>query len=273
MQQKDYTNEFSEKRDEDVITVSLNLYVITLERTPKRLEWFLLRNSTALQNCNVQIVQGIDGEEHKKLFKRSRLISSDLLNRWSTGAVGSALSHMLCWRKCIQIGEPIIIAEDDVSLANEIKEKLMSVLKRNKEQPNFLLLGWNMDSLLQAETPSGFEMISLFEPAYPKEEEIWEIVNSTVERDIFKLIRCFGLPAYRITPKMAKHLLERMNPVVSETIGMPRGIPSHYSETLDGGLNNEYRKIDAKIVFPPLALALNKQEESLTRKTKQFGGK
>ena len=40
MQQKDYTYEFSEKRDEDVITVSLNLYVITLERLQSDLNGF-----------------------------------------------------------------------------------------------------------------------------------------------------------------------------------------------------------------------------------------
>ena len=52
----------------------------------------------------------------------------------------------------------------------------------------------------------------------------------------------------------------------SEEIRMGRGIPIHYSETLDGLLNNQYENIDANIIFPPLALALNDQNSSLTRK-------
>ena len=43
---------------------------------------------------------------------------------------------------------------------------------------------------------------------------------------------------------------------------------THFSETLDGVLNNQYENIGAEVVFPPLALALNNQNESLTRKRK-----
>ena len=124
-----------------------------------------------------------------------------------------------------------------------------------------------MDSLLQAEILTGLGVISLFEPAYPQEEELKRIVNYTTERSICNLKRCFGLPAYRITPSAAKYLLKKLNPLVNEPIIMGRGIPTHYSETLDGALNNQYENIGAKIVFPPLALALNNQNESLTRKS------
>ena len=55
---------------------------------------------------------------------------------------------------------------------------------------------------------------------------------------------------------------------------MGRGIPIHFSETLDGTLNNQYEEMEAEIIFPPLALALNNQDESLTRKRnpKDFEG-
>ena len=81
-----------------------------------------------------------------------------------------------------------------------------------------------------------------------------------------RLKRCFGLPAYRIAPETAETLLKLLNPLTTEEIPMGRGIPTHYSETLDGILNNKYEEIKAKIVFPPLALAINNQKESLTRR-------
>ena len=244
-----------------------HLSVITLKSTPKRLEQFFQRNSNSLEHWNVHVLDGIDGPEHWELFKQSRLISNNVLKGWSAGAIGSALSHMLSWRLCLKLGKPMVIAEDDVILAQELHQKLHMLLQGKGKQHPFLLLGWNLDSLLQAELERGFGLISLFEPAYPKEEELTRLVNCRKERHICRLKRCFGLPAYRITPITAQRLLKQFNPLVSEEIPMGRGIPTHFSETLDGALNNQYEKIGAEVIFPPLALALNNQNESLTRKT------
>ena len=250
------------------MSISAQLSVITLRRTPQRLKWFLECNAKPLESLNLNVIEGVDGALHKDLFRQSRLISKNVLDRWSAGAIGSALSHMQTWRRCIQIGKPMIIAEDDAILATELKDNLEILLRGENEDPSFLLLGWNMDSLLQAEILTGLELISLFEKAYPKEEELKRLVNYRTKRRICKLKRCFGLPAYRITPRAAKYLLKRLNPLLSEPIIMGRGIPTTYSETLDGALNNQYEDIGAKIIFPPLALALNNQSESLTRKSK-----
>ena len=248
------------------MSISARLSVITLQRTPKRLKWFLECNNKALESWNVDVIEGIDGVLHKDLFQQSRLVSKNALNRWSAGAIGSALSHMHIWRMCIKVGQPMIIAEDDAILATGLKDSLEDLLQGEHEDPAFLLLGWNMDSVLQAEILTGLGIISLFEEAYPKEDELRRIVNYTTERRICKLKRCFGLPAYRITPRGAKYLLKKLNPLPSEPIIMGRGIPIHYSNTLDGALNNLYEKIEAKVAFPPLALALNDQSKSLTRK-------
>ena len=50
-----------------------------------------------------------------------------------------------------------------------------------------MLLGWNPDSLLQAELSPGLEMISLFEPIYPELKQIKEIHNSNRERNLCNL--------------------------------------------------------------------------------------
>ena len=244
------------------------LCVISLRRTPQRLKDFFQRNAEALRHWDVRIIEGIDGNLQKELFKQSRLISNNVLKGWSPGAIGSALSHMLSWRFCLQLGKPIVVVEDDAILATKLKQKLHTMLQARDEHPPFLLLGWNLDSLLQAELQPGLGLISLFEPAYPKETELTQLVNSPTEKRMCKLKRCFGLPAYRITPKTSEYLLKQLSPLTSEVITMGRGIPTHFSETLDGILNNQYEKIGAEIIFPPLALALNNQNESLTRKRK-----
>ena len=243
-----------------------HLSVISLRRTPERLEGFFRRNSHTLEGWRIHIVEGVDGNQQTEIFKRSRLVSRNVLAGWSPGAIGSALSHMLCWRLCLQLGEPLVIAEDDAILATQLRMKLRLILQGSESAAQFLLLGWNLDSLLQAEFEPGLGIVSLFEPAYPNEEELTNIVNGTTERRICKLKRCFGLPAYRVTPRTAKYLLKQLNPLISEKINMGRGIPTHFSETLDGALNNQYERIGAKVIFPPLALALNDQNGSLTRK-------
>ena len=75
-----------------------HLCVITLKRTPDRLKEFFRRNAEAIEQWNVCVFEGIDGDQQKELFKKSRLISRNVLNNWSSGAIGSALSHMHCWR-------------------------------------------------------------------------------------------------------------------------------------------------------------------------------
>ena len=116
-----------------------------------------------LANWNVHVIEGVDGAIHKNVFERSRLVSNKILESWSSGAIGSALSHMKSWRKCIQIGQPMIIAEDDAILATNLKETLDFLLQGKNQDPSLLLLGWNMDSLLQAEILTGLGVISLFE--------------------------------------------------------------------------------------------------------------
>ena len=255
-------------RDSSQHHIHDHLSVISIKRTPQRLKDFFKRNACALKDWNVHVLDGVDGTQHKRLFEQSRLISHNVFNGWSQGAIGSALSHMLSWRLCLRLEKPIIVAEDDAILSTKLRHNLQVLLETKNNDPSFLLLGWNLDSLLQAELEPGLGLISLFEPAYPKEAELKELVNSTTERRICKLKRCFGLPAYRITPRAAQYLLKELNPLVAEEIAMGRGIPTHFSETLDGALNNQYEKIGAKIVFPPLALAINDQSDSLTRKKK-----
>ena len=71
-----------------------------------------------------------------------------------------------------------------MQFCNKPKRNLGFSTSKKNQDPSFLLLGWNMDSLLQAEILTGLGVISLFEPAYPQERELKRIVNYTTERRI-----------------------------------------------------------------------------------------
>ena len=81
-----------------------------------------------------------------------------------------------------------MVLEDDVVLADDWQLQLH---KHIHPGASMMLLGWNLDSMLRAEFSDQQEMISLFEPAYPSEQGLKAIVNTTEPRHRKRLRYCF----------------------------------------------------------------------------------
>lgn len=250
----------------------MRVAVISLRRTPERLIAFKRRNGPALKNCDVQIVEGVDGHAVLPSLKLSRRLSPSARKNWSPGAIGAAFSHFYCWRLCEQTGKPFVVLEDDVVLAQRWQSVLTRLLKEHAYSPELVLMGWNLDSVLRAEFLTGLEFVSLFEPAYLDEDKTRTALEySNQQTTLCRLRHCYGLPGYWLTPSMAKRLLQTVNCLASELIILGRGIPKHKSLTLDAQLNLHYYAMKATVTIPPLVLALNDQDRSLTRHLKEFG--
>ena len=144
------------------------LLVISLKRTPERLKFFYENNKHALSDWKIDVIDGIDGLEQEQINQQSRWVSASAKAHWTKGAIGSALSHIKAWQRCIELNKNVLVAEDDVVLAKDLKRKLneIKVIGETENHNNFVLLGWNLDSLLHAELSPGLEIISLFEPIY-----------------------------------------------------------------------------------------------------------
>jgi GR25 family glycosyltransferase involved in LPS biosynthesis len=248
----------------------MNIAVISLERTTNRWQRFLARNSNLLDNCKIEKIYGFDGKAQNQIIQKARIISQETKSSWTYGALGAALSHIYCWKICVNKNKSMVIMEDDVLLANNWQ----AVLKTKVSvESKLVLLGWNLDSMLQAEMFNSLEIISLFKPTYPNETAILKILNQNDLHQIRKLNHCFGLPAYWITPNMAKELLNMLLPIKIEQLILERGFPKYKTEGIDGNLNLYYEKINAEIIIPPVALALNNRLDSLTNnRYQQFGG-
>jgi len=241
----------------------VKVLVISLRRTPNRWAEFQKHNSNSLQGCELIRIDGVDGIEQLTTIRSTKIITQPAREGWTLGALGTALSHMLCWRRCSLGTEPVVIVEDDVILANNWQQELHQLIKANQQ---LVLLGWNLDSMLHAELFENQEFISLFEPAYPDIGRLKNIVNSKEPRKLRRLRSAFGLPAYWLTPKMAQNLLKSIGRLEVLPIELKRGFPTCQSSGIDGLLNNHYWNLKAEVVIPPLALALNNTQESLTRK-------
>ncbi len=241
---------------------NLQVLVISLERTPGRLESFRRRNEKILDNF--ELVKGIDGELDWNLIKNSKLISEKAKLNWSKGAIGSALSHLTCWKHCLSKGRNTLILEDDVLLSEHWEKAIKTVMQDLEKTLDLLLLGWNVDSILRAEIFPGLNCTSLFDPSYPSESTLKKILDVGNKRRLCKLYNAFGLPGYVITPQGAKKLLNKLIPLRCEQIKIGRGVPELDSKTLDSQMNFYYEKINAWVLYGPIALAMNDPEGSLT---------
>jgi GR25 family glycosyltransferase involved in LPS biosynthesis len=240
----------------------VKIAVISLRRTPERWTAFLRRNARALQGCQVMRIDGVDGAEELASIGPSRLIAPSAQQQWTPGALGTALSHRLCWRLCSSGPSPMVVLEDDVVLAEGWFDTLQQLLQPENA---LVLLGWNLDSMLQAQLFGNQEMISLFEPAYPDEATLQQLVNGPEPRQLRRLRHGFGLPGYWLTPAMARTLLARICKLEVLPIVLQRGFPPCETFGIDGLLNRYYAELQAHVVMPPLALALNDTTRSLTR--------
>lgn len=236
--------------------------VISLRRTPERLAWFLDANKSLKDP--IQWVEGIDGQQLGSSLSLSRLVSDSAQRHWTPGAIGSALSHWYCWRQCLERKEPILILEDDAVLADDWQQQLATSGLDQLKNWDLLLLGWNYNSVLHSQNQFGIEAIRLFEPAFPRLDEIRRLLSPGRQLQLERLKHAFGLPAYLISPEGAEKLLASVPPLATTTCTMPRGIPTTETVTLDGMLNLHYPGINAWVMNPPLAVALNDPKSSLT---------
>ena len=243
--------------------------VISLRRSQDRRAAFAQRN--AASGLAFAFVDGVDGVEQWPAIARSRRVSKAWRDGWGQGAIGAALSHCMLWRRCLARNRPICVLEDDVLVAAPWPERWSQLLEQLSADLDLVLLGWNLDSVLRAELFPGVGCISLFEPAYPT---LRAVLDDPAPRRLCRLQKALGLPGYLITPSGARKLLHGLARFEAEPLEVGRGIPTIAAMTLDAQMNRLYPQLNAVVVVPPLVLAENNQQTSMTAPRavpRQFG--
>ena len=118
----------------------------------------------------------------KRNFQTITTNHQNILEGWSPGVIGSALSHMLSWRICLQLGKPIVVAEDDAILAKKMKKNLNTILERGYEP--FSTSWMEPDSLLQAEIIPSLGLISLLNPPIPRKKNSKNLLTQSGETNL-----------------------------------------------------------------------------------------
>jgi GR25 family glycosyltransferase involved in LPS biosynthesis len=238
----------------------MQIQVINLQhRTDRRAEF--LRNNSKV-DVEVVWIDAVDGRK----VDRNELLANNILGRrhehFTPGQVGCALSHRWLWEACCRCETEWIICEDDAQLRSDFKIRLAKLLDQLHNEWDFLLLGYNFDSILDVEIASGVDMQAQFVSDF-EASNIRTLQG--IQSAALPLNNAFGLCCYAISPKGAAMLLQLCFPMTGEAIGIPaleRIIRPAIG--IDCVMNNHYRRLRAYCSIPPLAISQNDKATSDT---------
>jgi GR25 family glycosyltransferase involved in LPS biosynthesis len=241
-------------------------YVISLARRPDRRERFLRWN--AAKGIDISVFDAVDGQTlDKQTLLRANLID-DLNLNFTMGFLGSAMSHRALWEKCIALGHPILIFEDDVFLPDALHDWIAPALEELARGCDIVFLGYNRDAILSVGYGAGQWCNIAFEPpsvAFEQEAEQHSRWSRAKSHCLLDTRLVWGITAYAISPASAAALLLHCFPLSNKRAVQMYGaarVLAPYG--IDGMVNLAIQlgRITARVVFPPLVIGPNDQADS-----------
>ena len=121
--------------------MDFSFFVISLKRTPDRLERFRANNAgTAI---NFEHFEAIDGMSMDSSARAA--VVAPHATGYTPGALGVAASHRALWLRCSEQKSPFVICEDDAVLREDAADqlpRLVSELMIGTSSCSALILTW-----------------------------------------------------------------------------------------------------------------------------------
>jgi len=216
-------------------------YVISLKRTPERLDSFLNNN----QHIDFQIFDAIDGA------------NLEPLGSYNKYAHANALSHIELWKRCADGTEDFTICEDDAELHKNFQSALDTL--KHGHPYDFIAWGWNFDAELFVSMFPELSPVSMrFSPNHMLKNK-HDYLNTPVDPIFMRLHYLFGSCCYTISPQGAKQFLEILTPL---TPTLQVDIPDIRSWNMsppgmDCAMAAAFARTISVACFPPMALTDN----------------
>ncbi|HXX09838.1 MAG TPA: glycosyltransferase family 25 protein [Pseudolabrys sp.] len=235
-------------------------FVISLKRTPDRLDLFRARNS----GCEVDFrhFEAVDGQQVDLAEVGDRLVAKG--TTYKPGSIGAALSHSALWKMCARQEKYYLILEDDAVARNDIKERLLELLFPRGEF-DLVILGCNTDCPLELEIAPGIIYGGGFSVRHPTEKHLSDFIVSTNPVGLHRLTASIGTPGYVISPQGARLLLGKCFPMDHSLVNFASWNVAFRSQNLDGMMAAQFSKIAAYACVAPLVLTPNDHGASQTR--------
>ena len=239
----------------------MRVNVINLDRSADRLAEFMAVNG----HLAISRFPAVDGEQLdiSSLIDRG-IFTQPVLEYYSLGAVGCAMSHVALWDLAIESGQNVTLAEDDAIFNPAFEGCANELIKTLPANWDFILWGWNFDD------PVCFEMLPGVSHCLARFEvnrmrsNIRSFQEQCVSSRPFKLLWACGIPSYTISPKGACSLKNNLLPLRPLRIPHPDADnPSQFATMgIDMALNSIYRHLNAFVCFPPLVITKNEVAKS-----------
>lgn len=236
------------------MSLRYSAFVINLDRHPERLAAFRERNAPA--GVDIERFPAIEGAE---LGPIERAVISKT-GKLTNGAIGCAASHRALWQRCVALGRPIIIFEDDAALRHDLATALPHAVASIGGLWDILLLGFNTDAPLDVRVSGK----AISAPVIRAEiGRYLRYFPRAIEPPTAAVLRmALGTCGYTITPRGAAKLLSTCFPVdgrrfiIDNRLGFPFGV--------DVAMAIDYPAMNAFVCLPPLVISPNDKDASST---------
>ncbi|MEX0852687.1 MAG: glycosyltransferase family 25 protein [Bauldia sp.] len=235
-------------------------HVINLARTPQRWFSFCAQN----EGCGIDFrrFEAVDGSKigfdeaiRRKIIKPG--------SQWdSKGRIGVAMSHLELWQRTVAGGRPLIVLEDDAFVRDDIKTAFTAALARLADPWEFILFGYNTDSLVEFNLVGDIDLGGTFSVRYPTPDQLAQFVRSTDPVNLLRLRHAFGPCGYAVSPEGARKLTAACFPMDNRIIGFSTVRRRMAAFSFDSMLNAAYPSIAAFVCIPPLVLTANDKATS-----------
>ncbi len=238
--------------------MSFPVQVISLQRTPERRAVFRAMNP----GLNFQFLDAVDGKQLPETTLKDPALFQPEIHFKTLGAFGSALSHLQCWDLAIARHEPITVAEDDAIFRADFHPMAARTMAMLPPDWDLVLWGWNFNaiaSILPMREVSPVVMLC-DEARMRQQVETFRAMDEPAH--LYPLDKCFGIPAYTISPRGAQKYKSLCFPIRPMTIGFPMFKAPLPATSLDIAMNLYYPKTSSWLSMPPLAVTPNDEPSS-----------
>lgn len=232
--------------------------VINLERSVDRKNAFIRNNKT----LHYEFVQGVDGKSLGVDKTHNEKYFINPLSFPSLGAYGVALSHLQQWEKAIDLDIALTIAEDDAIFREDFNDESVKIMRQLPSDWDIILWGWNFDSILSINAiPDISSSVVVFDQAQLR-RNVDKFKCEKSKSYPFRLDKCFGIPAYTISPRGAKLFKSKCFPMQNFELYFPVLNKKLPNAGIDIAMNRVYSEANSYVAFPPLAVTKNDHEIS-----------
>ena len=232
-----------------------DIKVISLQRTPERLEAFHHQNNHLKYSVFPAIEGALVTESERKNF-------IDAGYSYRPGALGNALSHQQLWGQVVLKGESLTICEDDAIFHKNFVVLSSKVLSHLDVDWDICLWGWNFDSILLCNFPQGLSNCSMIFDQNALRQNFLSYIAEDINSLPLRLLQCFGTICYSISPRGAQKFLSQTQPIKKMNVFFPSLNRALENVALDISMSAFYSGNKSYVAFPPLVVTKNEVELS-----------